>query len=207
MIKIPTLKQRYLLVIILILIPALSFSQTSIIDAIADTTNIEAQFDYLYKKSNRYEQFKVISISGYNSIKKNSLDSIQKYKAEVGVSQAKINELEIQLTSNKDKLNEVNLELQNTKATKDSINLFGTGLSKGAYSSIMWGIILILFFLSVVLASLYKRGHLVVKSTKERLDEVQEEFEAHRKTALVREQKLARELMDVKLKTKSRSRS
>jgi len=49
---------------------------------------------------------------------------------------------------------------------------------------------------------MFKRSHLITKETKQRLAEVEEEFETHRKSALKREQKIARELMDEKLKHK-----
>ena len=67
----------------------------------------------------------------------------------------------------------------------------------------MWGIVICLLILAGVLFSLFKKGHSVVKATKKRIEEVQNDLENHRKNALVREQKLARELMDVKLKYKS----
>jgi uncharacterized protein YbjQ (UPF0145 family) len=78
----------------------------------------------------------------------------------------------------------------------------GAEIGKGAYNSAMWGLVFGLIVLSVVLFLMFKRSHSITNETKHRLNEVEEEFETHRKSALKREQKLARELMDEKLKHK-----
>jgi hypothetical protein len=50
---------------------------------------------------------------------------------------------------------------------------------------------------------LFKRSNVVTVETKQTLEEVREEFDTHRKNALVREQKLARRLQDEVIKNKN----
>lgn len=55
--------RKYLLVIIITAVPILSFAQSNLIASVSDSNDIKGQFEYLYKKSNSFEQFKVIPIN------------------------------------------------------------------------------------------------------------------------------------------------
>lgn len=168
--------------------------------AALDTLNMGDQFDYLFNNSNRYQEYKVLSIITYNALKKNALDSITVYSKQISTQHQTIAELNSKITDQAQKIESVTNELDRTKRLQDSMSLVGISVSKEAYNQIMWGIIVLLLVLGGIIFSFFKRGHNVVKTTKKRLEEVQEEFDTHRKSALVREQKLARELMDYKIK-------
>ncbi|HKJ42444.1 MAG TPA: hypothetical protein VKA27_10150 [Sunxiuqinia sp.] len=183
--------------------PSVIIAQNSSLKAVADTTSLRDQFDYVYHKSNTYEQYKVVKMSSLNLLKQNSLDSIKTYKDQISNNLQEVNKLNKNLTAQNAEIKSLKEELKKTQNSKDSISFLGMEITKGAYNTIMWAVIFILAVLSFVLFSLFKRGHLVVKATKKRLAEVQEDLEKLRKNALVREQKLARELMDYKLKNKS----
>lgn len=193
---------KYVVFSLLMSFTTISFAQTTSYGAAFDTLNVKDQFEHLYKKSNTYEEYKVMSISGYNLLKQNSIDSIGQYQKVVRSLQQEINTLKNDLTAANAATTSLQEELTATQQAKDSINLLGIEVSKSSYNSIMWGIIICLAVILLIVISLYKRGHHVVKETKNRLTEVQEDLENLRKNALVREQKLARELMDFKLKHK-----
>ncbi len=193
---------RYLLILSFTLFINAVEAQTQSFKSAFDTLAVSNQFEHLYSKSNSFEEYKVISKSGYNLLKKNSLDSIQMYKQEADSHLQEINALKSNLNSTNSEIANLKGELTSTQQLKDSISFLGANISKGSYNAIVWGLIIALALLSVVLFSMFKRGHQVVKSTKARLAEVQEDLEKLRKNALVREQKLARELMDYKLKHK-----
>ncbi len=184
-------------------LPFITFAQSTSIEAAYDTLSIEGQFDHLFKRSNRFEDYKVMRMSSYNALKQNALDSLAGYTDQIGQHQQEIKTLNNKIGEQANEIQKLTSELEETRQIQDSINLLGIQASKEAYNSIMWGLVICLIALSAILFSLFKRGHAVVKATKKRLDEVQDELENHRKNALVREQKLARELMDIKLKNKS----
>ncbi|WP_423128421.1 hypothetical protein [Gaoshiqia sp. Z1-71] len=194
--------RKYLLGAIMI-VPTFAFSQTGTVEAVFDTTDIKGQFEYLHTKSNTYEDYKVIKINSLNLLKKNALDSIRMYKTSVSAHQEKITELSHTLTERDTEIQKLTEVLDATQKAQDSINLIGASVSKSTYNSIMWGLIVCLLVISGILVSLFKRNHMLTKAAQNRLAEVEEDFEKHRKNALTREQKLARELMDVKLKYKS----
>ncbi len=194
---------KLLFTFVIVSIPCFIYAQTNTLDSIPDANDLKSQFDYLYKKSNTYEEYKVMKISSYNSLKKNTLDSINDYKSKISSYIQDINKLNNDLESGNNEVKRLTEELAATQKIQNSVVFLGADISKSTYNTIMWGLIICLLAITGILFSLYNRGHSIVKATKKRLEEVQEEFENHRKTALAREQKLARELMDVKLKGKS----
>jgi len=198
--KIPS---RYVIISALMMLTSTIFAQNNSFEAAFDTLNINGQFEHLYQKSNTFEEYKVISIRGYNLLKSNSTDSISRYQQDADDHLQEIAALKSNLTNTNSEIEKLKGELASTQQAKDSMSFMRIEVSKGTYNAIMWGIIICLAIVSVILFSLFKRGHHVVKETRNRLAEVQEDLETLRKNALVREQKLARELMDFKLKNKS----
>jgi hypothetical protein len=67
----------------------------------------------------------------------------------------------------------------------------------------MWVLILGSLTVAGICFLLFKRSNVVTVETKQTLEEVREEFDTHRKNALVREQKLARRLQDEVIKNKN----
>ncbi len=195
--------QKTVVILLIAVFPLAMFAQSGTIESAYDTLTVEGQFDYLFKRSNRFEDYKVMRMSSYEALKQNSLDSIKVYSDQISKLNQQIAGLDTKIEEQATDVDKLTTELNETKLKQDSMSLLGLLVSKEAYNSIMWGIVICLLILAGVLFSLFKKGHSVVKATKKRIEEVQNDLENHRKNALVREQKLARELMDVKLKYKS----
>ena len=190
--------RKYLLGIIITTIPILTIAQSNVIAPVADSTDIKGQFEQLYKKSNTFEQHKVIQISDYNTLKKNTTDSIRMYKMEATTHLVETNSLKGKLETINAEVAQLKEELTTTQNMQNSINLLGMAVNKKTYSLIMWGVVFCLAIISTVLFLMYKRGHLVVNEARTRLKEVQEDLEKHRKSAILREQTLGNELMSYK---------
>jgi len=190
--------RTHLLAIIITAIPILTFAQSKLIAYATDSTDIKGQFESLYKKSNTFEQNKVIQISDYNTLKKNSTDSIRMYKKDASNHLQETNSLKSKLESSNTELTQLKEELSTTQNMQNSLNLLGMDVNKKSYSLIMWGIIFCMAIVSTVLFLMYKRGLLVVNEAKTRLKEVQEELEKLRKSGILREQMLGNELMSYK---------
>lgn len=156
-----------------------------------DHGSIQSQFDYLIKVSTTYQEYKVIKITSFNKFKGNISDSLNvAYKSisqaekEIVTQKSSIDKFQTEVDQLKRDLDKVNKE-------KNSIALLGIPMSKNAYKSLMWSIVFILVILAVGAFLLFKRSNKVTRSTKLELDELQEEFEQHRKRTLKREQELA----------------
>lgn len=196
--------KRFIVIITVLTSPFFSFAQSSNSEAVYDSLTIENQFDHLFSRSNRFEDYKVMRMTSYNALKKNALDSIRVYTIQVGQLKKEISDLNAKIDTQAINITSLSTELEEMKNIQDSMSFLGLFyVSKTSYNSIMWGLVICLLALSAILFSMFRRGHSVVKSTRKQLEEVQSDLENQRKNALVREQKLARELMDVKLKHKS----
>lgn len=167
-----------------------------------DSLSLKAQFDYVYEKSETYEQYKVVKISTFNLLKSSSNDSVKFYRDNLAESNKEIANLKNTVEQKEVKITTLTADLDAVTNSKNSMFFLGAELSKGAYNTMMWGIVFGLMVLGIVLFLMFKRSNSVTNETKHRLKEVEEEYESHRKSALKREQKLARELMDERLKHK-----
>ena len=106
----------------------------------------------------------------------------------------------------------VNLKtsLSNTQSTlsatneeKDNISLFGIQMSKAGYKVLMWSIAAGLLALLLFFIYKFKGSNSATREAKNKLNEVEIEFEDHRRNALEREQKVRRQLQDELNKHKS----
>jgi hypothetical protein len=157
---------------------------------------IKEQFEYIMDKGDTWKSYKVIQINWMKKFQSGFVDSLnvirQDYLASeklVGERDKTIKSLELELKENKDALSTI-------KGEKDSMFLLGIQMSKASYNLFIWSLVGGLLVLTGFFFLLFKRSNSVTKETQVRLDEVREEFDAHRKNALVREQKLARKLQD-----------
>ena len=157
---------------------------------------IDSQFDYLLKKSNNYQQYKVVRKDFINKFYSNVSDTlssnnqkISSLNETIGVQQADVDSMNSQVVTLESDLAQVNKE-------KDSFSLFGILLNKSTYNTLMWGLILALLGTLIFYIFRFNRSHAVTAKAKESLDKTKTEFDAYRKKTLEKEQKLMRRLQD-----------
>ena len=108
-----------------------------------------------------------------------------------------------EIESLKSNLTNTETTLNATNDEKDNISLFGIQTSKASYKVLMWSIIGGLFALLLLFIYKFKGSNSSTKDAKHKLEEVETEFEEHRRNALEREQKVRRQLQDELNKQKS----
>lgn len=164
------------------------------VDSLPNT--IENQFIKIYKKSNNWQEYKMIKRPAFLNFQKKVLDSVSILKKDVLIKQQKINEQSTAITSLNEQILKVNSDLTSSLENRDSISLLGMQMSKTAYNSLLWSVILglsagLLFFIFK-----FKNSNSVTKEKTTALSEIEEEFEQFRKKTLEKEQKLRRQLHD-----------
>lgn len=161
-----------------------------------DNGTIESQFDYLYRKSSSYQEYKVVKQTFYYKIKKNVLDSLNVLKNELASTKQVVETQNIEVNELKGALKTTNDNLTNVTKEKDNIKLLGISLTKASYNTILWSIItgLVLFLLFFIYR--FKNSNSITKQANKSLAEIEEEFFAFKTIALEREQKVRRELQD-----------
>lgn len=175
-----------------------SFAQDSLSvkQGTLDDGTIEEQFNYIVRKSNKYQDYRVVKQTWINKLKSHVVDSIQVVEKALEDSKSTVGNQQAEINSLKNEVAQLNTNLDNINEEKDSIVFLGMLMEKGAYKGMMWGIIGLLFVLMSVFIYKFKRANLVTSEAKTRLGEIQEEFETYRKNSREKEQKLKRELQD-----------
>lgn len=157
---------------------------------------IESQFDYLYRKSSSYQEYKVVKQTFFRKIKGNVLDSLNNLKEELSNTKQIVASQGDEINSLKNDLKTTNDNLTSVSKEKDNIKFLGIPLTKASYNSILWSLIagLIAFLLFFIYK--YNASNTITKQANELLAETEEEFDTYKAIALEREQKVRRELQD-----------
>ena len=167
-----------------------------------DSAKLADQFHFLITKTESYENYQVIKRSYLQKLKSNTLDTIKNIKAQQHDLINKVKDLKAEVSALEIKLKETQEKLDFATKEKDSLKFLGMLITKSNYYVLMTTIILILIAAFLVVFFMFKRSNAITIKTKETLASTQEEFERHRKWALEKEQKLARELLKEKQKNK-----
>ena len=162
---------------------------------------IDSQFEYIFKKSGN---FKGVNGQKYEAVKYTSLLTLKAHVLDsLKTTYDKLDKSEQTVENQKKEIDNLKTELQNTQTTlgvteaeKNSMALFGMQLGKTNYNVLMWSIIAALFVLLIFFILKFKGSNALTRAAKLKLEEVETEFEEHRRIALEREQKVRRQLQD-----------
>jgi len=157
---------------------------------------IENQFDYLIKKSNRYQEFKVVKQVWLNRLKKSVNDTLKTMRRELNANKDILIEKQSQINKLTNTLNATNKNVDALNNEKDTINFFGASISKALYNTILWLIIIGLLVALVLYILRFNRSNIITKEANNKFSELESEYEGHRQRSLEREQQLRRKLQD-----------
>lgn len=161
------------------------------------------QFDYVIQKSNNFQEYKVVKRDYLMLLKKNSLDSVGRFKNELISLKSQFSNHASIVAQLKDTLKTTNEELTTLKTAQDNVSLFGSPISKTNYNIVMWGIVIVLFLILIVFLFQLKSAKAIAHEVKNNVEKIEEEFEDYKHKALEKEQKLGRQLQDEINKHKS----
>lgn len=170
--------------------------------------NIDSQFEYIFIKSGNFkgtngQKYEAVKFSSLLTLKANVLDSLKTTYAKLDSSQKIVNNQAKEIDGLKTQLQNTKTNLEETNSEKDNMALLGMQMSKGSYNILMWSVIAGLLALLLVFIYKFKGSNTLTKEAKFRLDEIETEFEEHRRGALEREQKVRRQLQDELNKNKA----
>ncbi len=190
---------KYLVVaIIFITFSFTAFSQNDTEDdkLSLDEGSIDNQFEYVIRRSNNYQDFKVVKKTWLYTLKAHTIDSLNALHKNLADTQILVTTQTKEISDLKSSLESTETNLETTRNEKDNISLFGIQMSKGSYKTIMWFIIACLLALLALFIYKFKNSNTITREAKKSLADIEEEFEEHRKTAVEREQKVRRQLQD-----------
>ncbi len=166
-----------------------------------DSGTLDNQFEYVIQKSSNWRDdrgntYEVIKRDWLNKLKSHTLDSLKAVKSELLNTQKTVTTQKEEIDQLKTNLSTTKTNLEATNEEKDSMSLFGIAMSKSGYNVLMWSIIAGLLAFLLFFIFRFKNSNAINKEAKQKLTEVEEEFEEHRRNALEREQKVRRQLQD-----------
>lgn len=158
--------------------------------------SIDNQFEFVIRRSNNYQDYKVVKKTWLYSLKAHTLDSLKAIHKDLSDTQKIVDSQALEITDLKSNLSNTKQTLDLTNEEKDNMALFGLQMSKGNYNILMWSIVAALLAMLLLFIYKFKNSNAVTKLAKNSLTETEEEFEEHRRNALEREQKVRRQLQD-----------
>jgi hypothetical protein len=176
--------------------PEKILAQETVVKPSVDRGSIESRFDYVIHEANTFEDSKIIKGWWLSHLKIAVLDSMKALHTEIIETNKILSAKKAEIDSLNSGLLSVNNQLSTVNTEKNSIKFVGMSMSKSSYNSLMWSILIGLAFLLLIFIALYKRSQVVTTQTKTDLDELKIEFDAFRKKALEREEKIVRKYHD-----------
>lgn len=157
---------------------------------------IDNQFEFVIRRSGSWQEYKTVKKTWLYTLKSHTLDSLKAVHKNLVETQTVVKTQAKEIENLKANLSNTQGDLDKTNTEKNNMTLFGMLMSKTNYNVLMWSIIggllgLLLFFIYK-----FKNSNSITRDAKKALEETEEEFDEHRKTALEREQKVRRQLQD-----------
>lgn len=173
-----------------------------------DSGNIDSQFEYVFRKSGNFkgtngQPYEAVKQAWLLKLKANVLDSLKTTYKDLADSEATVANQAKEIDDLKAKLDNTQTTLNETNEEKNNMAFLGMQTSKTNYNVIMWTIIAALTALLLFFIYKFKNSNSLTKDAKHKLEEVESEFEEHRRNALEREQKVRRQLQDELNKNKA----
>jgi uncharacterized protein YoxC len=152
---------------------------------------IQDQLTFIQGRTKIFDNYRAIREDMFQKLMGNISDTLKNCFS-------KINTLDRSVSSLKNRADSLSTELESAKSgletairTKDSFVLFGKEISKTAYNSIIWLIIIGLAVLLVMVFLSFRRSQVITRNTEKELKDLQDEFQAYRKTAREAREKMS----------------
>jgi len=163
--------------------------------------NIDSQFEYIFRKSGNFkgtngQPYEAVKQVWLLKLKANVLDSLKTTYKDLADSEATVANQVKEIEDLKSKLGNTQTTLDQTNLEKNNMALLGMQTSKTNYNVTMWSIIAALTALLLFFIYKFKNSNSLTRQAKLKLEEIETEFDEHRRVALEREQKVRRQLQD-----------
>lgn len=157
---------------------------------------IDSQFIHLIAISRSQNGFEIVRRANLELLRKNVADSLGAYRTQIGEISATIEQEQVEVAALTDSLAGVKGELQVAVDSRDNFSFLGMSMTKTTYSLLVWGLVLVLAVILIFYIYRFSQSHVLTKDARKAFDDLQAEFDQHRKKAMEKEQKLKRQLQD-----------
>lgn len=160
------------------------------------TGSLDSQFVQLINISRTQGQFKMIRRPNLEQVRRNVSDTLKRFEKALNDAQATAEERNQLTKSLQDSVTHLNKTVRAHQESENTISFLGIAFSKDLFKGLFAGVTLALLAGIFILIQRLKISSSVARDSKSRVEEIQEEYDQHRKKALEKEQKLMRQLQD-----------
>ncbi|MFB6319609.1 hypothetical protein [Saccharicrinis sp. FJH54] len=194
---------RFTLVLFLLIAVSLtSFAKD--INAWKEETNLEQQYDVFKKNLNYWNGSYFLTPEQMDQFYGAVKDTINELEKGIIKNENQILSLQNELKTNKSRTDELQVKLDESIKRQNSISVLGIQMDKGAYSVTLYGIIIAVLIFAGIMFLMFKRSNAVTVKTKTEYQELQEEYEQHKKNSLDRYTKINTELHKARMELKQK---
>ncbi len=188
----------------LMLLPQISGlnAQNTQLQEVMDSASIEEQFNYIFEKSSRYEEYKVIRETWLNKYRQSLNDTMNSVRNTISDNKKMIAAKNEQIESLNNTMETTRDELKTAIREKNSLMFLGLKMDKTFYNLLMWVLVAALAFGLIFVFLIYKRNKIITREAVAEAKKVQDEYDDYRNRSRLKVEKLRREHLDEILKLK-----
>ncbi|MCH2215601.1 MAG: hypothetical protein MK086_10550 [Flavobacteriales bacterium] len=182
--------RRFILLVMISSVSSLGMAQEE--DDIQNT--LEYQFIQLKKKSNNYQQYKVVEKIRLDNYWASVNDTLIETRTEISSLNSEVSSLKSKVGTLEMELKDRESSLEDQAYQIEHMSFLGIDMTKGGYVTFSWVIIFVLLAIALVLYMRFSSANRITKTTRSEFNQLNDEFEEHKKRTRDKETKLKREL-------------
>jgi len=159
-------------------------------------TTVENQLNVIVSNSTEQNGVKMIRKADLETLHSDVITLLSRNENDLTASKEVIESKNAEIKDLLTQVDEANSKVAATDTANETFLFLGMSLSKALYHSVMWSMVFTLVIFAVFLTTRFKKANGITREAKEKLAEVEEEFESFKRNAIEREQKLRRQLQD-----------
>lgn len=153
-------------------------------------SNVSDQIKYVETYTKIYDNFRAIREDVFQYVKKSVNDTLLGNKNKIKELNAKVNELNNQITLMNKDLAETRSNFERASNTKNSMSFLGLEINKSAYNSIVWGLIMGAILLLLIGYYIFNKNIKTTIKAKQELTDLQKEYEDYKQRKRVEHEKM-----------------
>ena len=178
--------KKILLLIILLWCSLLIFAD--------NTINISQKWEEMLKKSNSYQEYKVVKTSELNNMWKLIQDHIKSQESGMANEQNLVSQQKSKIDVLEKQMEIINKNVVQINNEKESIQFFSSTFNKYTYTNFLWILVGLTLLASVILFMLYHRSNQITIQKSNDFNDLTRSFEEYKLAKIDSERKLKREL-------------
>jgi hypothetical protein len=179
--------KKYIIISLLLITASFSFAQ--------DTLNtLESKWNYMLKKAENYQDYKVINKIQLNDMYKSIQDTLSKLRSDLRNERIKVKGQNDQIISLDKQIKDDKTGFEMVSSEKNSIGFLGMQINKYAYVTLLWIIVIGLSVGSALMFFLYKNSKKITRVKSEEYAGLAKQLEEAKAAKTETERKLKREI-------------